>query len=86
MAEPGWVYLVHPETGGSGYFPNSPDVLELHAAKGWEPGEEPVDDESAPETEDQTDDEAADETEPSAPATKKPSTAKAVKPATDKKE
>jgi hypothetical protein len=66
MADPGWVYLVHPGTGGSSYFPDSPDVLALYAAKGWEPGVEPLE-------------EVLDvpEPEPAAPASK-PRTVKAA--------
>lgn len=72
MADPGWVYLVHPETGGSGLFPDSPDVLAQYAARGWEPGTEPDDDAPAPAP------------EPAQPASN-PRTAKA-EPAANKKE
>lgn len=55
MADPGWVYLVHPETNGSGLFPDRKDVVDFYCARGWEPGVEPVDDEPEPEPAPQTD-------------------------------
>jgi hypothetical protein len=75
MADPGWVYLVHPETGGAGLFPDSPDVIKQYAARGWEPGAEPAD-ADAPDVP---------ESEPAAPASKPTRTAKAA-PAAEQKE
>lgn len=46
MGVEGWVYLVHPATGGGQYFPDKPDVLRQYEAKGWEPGEEPQHDDA----------------------------------------
>jgi hypothetical protein len=73
VSAPGWVYLVHPETGGSGTFPDSEDVLTFYRARGWEPGVEPVDEP-----------EPAPESEPAAPVTKSRTTKAA--PATESKE
>lgn len=47
----GWMYLVHPETGGAQVAPDNPGVLEHFEARGWERHVMPAElDPNAPDT------------------------------------
>lgn len=68
MAEVGWVYMVHPASGGTSHVPDQPGVVVAHQARGWELADEPV--------------EPDEEEQPAPPApVRKPSTKKAAEPA-----
>lgn len=55
-----WAWVKHPATGGVHRIPDDPAVRRQFAARGWEPTDEPSEEEPIPEAVD-TDEESSEE-------------------------